>query len=74
MIVTRANRTHTAKSTGELSFASGEEVGVVGERDGMLIGIVMESGEWPHKKELSNSDKPGLFPKNAVDIISQVKS
>lgn len=47
---------------------------MVGERDGMLIGIVMESGEWPHKKELSNSDKPGLFPKNAVDIISQVKS
>jgi hypothetical protein len=70
----RANRSYTARSERELSFASGEEIGVIEERDGMLIGIVMESGEWPQKKELSLSDKPGLFPKSAVEIISKMKS
>lgn len=68
----RANRSHAAKSERELSFASGDDIGVIGEQDGMLIGIVMGSGEWPKKKELSQSDKPGLFPRGAVCIISKM--
>lgn len=69
--VLKATRAYTGKNEDELSFGTEDVIGLLGERDGMYLGIVLESGEWEGgKRHLSNSDKPGLFPKDYAQVKS----
>lgn len=70
--VLQATRAYTGKNEDELSFGTEDVIGLLGEQDGMYLGIVLGSGEWEGgKRHLSNSDKPGLFPKDCAQVKSR---
>lgn len=70
-VVLVATQAYSGKDESELSFGTGEEIGLIGEQDGMYVGVLSGSGEWPEwKRQHSDSDKKGLFPKNYVKAKS----